>query len=294
MAVPFWPEVQTCSNDVAVDEHAPRVLQLERVLGRHPVGAPRQPLRAQVAPDFDVGRHQTVDGGIGAAEHDVLARRLEEVVHDLERPCAVPSADRLRIAVRVVEVLEVGVDDRHPHAVQRDAAAIVALVVAVQVAAIDDDVGRLGLDRRVLARSRAPRGWTAARRCRRRRCRGRSGGSRGRRTRRGSRPRFTAVARIFGITFAFALSARTNGGSAPLASNAAVRGANRHPLAGGNLAVAQHEAAFRRDRAERRGRRPAESCRRRWPGRAPSAARRRWSRSPGAAPAGTGVQKVAT
>ena len=51
---------------------------------------------------------------------------------------------------RVVEVLERGVDHRHPHAVHRDTAAVVTGVVAVQVAAIDDDVRRLGLDPRVL------------------------------------------------------------------------------------------------------------------------------------------------
>ena len=80
-------------EQVAVDEDAPRVLELEEVLDA-PLGAfergvvflPAQRLRHVVLHDLDVGRHQIGNARIGAAEHHVLARGLEEVARDLERP----------------------------------------------------------------------------------------------------------------------------------------------------------------------------------------------------------------
>ncbi len=95
-----------------------------------------------VLPDLDVGRHETVNRGVRAAEHDVLARPLQMVVDDLEGTGPVPAHDGLGVGADLLEVGQVGIDDRQGHAVQRDAPPAAPSGIAVDVAALHDDVVR--------------------------------------------------------------------------------------------------------------------------------------------------------
>ena len=79
-----------------------------------------------VAAEHDVRRHQAVHRRQRAAEHEVLARCLEIVVLDQERPGAAPAGDRLRVLAGRLDVGDVGADDDRRGAVQRDAALLAA------------------------------------------------------------------------------------------------------------------------------------------------------------------------
>ena len=104
MAKPFCACGQLYSNRLPSIAHAARVLQLEQVLDG-PLGAlegrvallPAQRLRQVVLHDLDVRRHGIGNARIGAAEHDVLAGRFEEVARDPERPGPVPPGDGLGV-----------------------------------------------------------------------------------------------------------------------------------------------------------------------------------------------------
>ena len=141
-------------EDVAVDEHATGVLQLEKVLDR-PVrplvrrmpDLPRERFGEVVAPDLDVRGHEPGNGGIGPPEHHVFAGRFEVVVDDLERARAVPPRDRLRVPVDLFEVGEVRVDDRRLPRVHGDPPPPTFGGIAVEVTAVEDDVVRQVLER---------------------------------------------------------------------------------------------------------------------------------------------------
>src|SRR5206468_10248690 len=98
-------------EDIPFDENAAGVLELEEVLHRRPHAAPRRRLEEMILPDLDVRGHEVADGGIGAPEDHVLARRLQIVVHDLERARAVPAHDGLSVHNLVLELGQIGVDD---------------------------------------------------------------------------------------------------------------------------------------------------------------------------------------
>ena len=100
-----------------------------------------------IAADLDVRRHEVRDRRIGAAEHHVLARRLQVVVDDPERPRPVPAGDRLGVRADLLEVGEMRVDDRDIPRIQRDAPAGALRLVAMEIAALEGDVVRQGLDR---------------------------------------------------------------------------------------------------------------------------------------------------
>ena len=95
-----------------------------------------------VVSDLDVGRHEVANRRVRAPEHDVLARRLQIVVHELERARTVPPHDRLGVLRLVLELAQIGVDHGQPTAVQRDAALRRLPDQAVDVATVDDDVVR--------------------------------------------------------------------------------------------------------------------------------------------------------
>ena len=124
--------------------------------------APRDVLGDVVAGDRDVGWHQVGDRRIAAAEHHVLARRFEVVVGDRERARAVPAADRLRVLPDQLDVGDVRAGDRRRGAVQRDAALLALVRIAVNVEAIDDQIVRRLRDRGLRARSVAERDQIAA------------------------------------------------------------------------------------------------------------------------------------
>jgi hypothetical protein len=75
-------------EDVPLDEHVRGVLRLEEILFiRAPlIRFPVEPLEKWLRRIVDVARDQAGDVRIATAEGDVLARRFEEVVLDLERP----------------------------------------------------------------------------------------------------------------------------------------------------------------------------------------------------------------
>src|SRR5262245_20855788 len=86
-------------EDVAVNQNALRVLQLEEVLDRpgrprvdRIADPPRQRLKAMVAPEFNVRRNEVGDRRVAAAEHEILARAFEVVVDDLKGAGAIPAA----------------------------------------------------------------------------------------------------------------------------------------------------------------------------------------------------------
>jgi len=136
-------------EEVAVDEHPARVLELQEILD-HPrspgvarvADAPRQRLEEVVAADLDVGGHEVHDGGIGAAEHDVLAGSLQVVVDDPEGSRPIPAADGLRVSADLVHVADVRVNDGRPGAVHRDAPPQVRGRSAVNVHPVEDQVVR--------------------------------------------------------------------------------------------------------------------------------------------------------
>src|SRR3978361_1771261 len=102
-------------------------LELEKVLD-FPHALPTRRLGERVAADGDVARNEIGNGGISAAEQDVLARGLEIVVLDQIGPATVPAADRLRIDAYAVDVADRRVDDRRIGAVERHSAAQVERV----------------------------------------------------------------------------------------------------------------------------------------------------------------------
>ena len=138
-------------EEVALDEHAPRVLQLEEVLHRPRLAlvarARRPSTRAawrRWLPRISMSDGtRSADRRVGAAEHHVLARRLEVVVHDAERPRPVPARDRLRVGADLLEVGEVASrPSTTSRAFERDAPPRAAVAVAVDVAALEDQVVR--------------------------------------------------------------------------------------------------------------------------------------------------------
>src|SRR5262245_23952118 len=113
-------------EDVAVNQHTLRVLQLEEVLdrpGRPGVARVADPpcewLEAIVTAELDVRRNEVGDRRISAAEHEILARAFEIIVDDLKGTGAIPSADGLGIGAPLVAVRDVRVNDGGRGAVER-------------------------------------------------------------------------------------------------------------------------------------------------------------------------------
>src|SRR5262245_35248492 len=139
-------------KDVLIYEQSLGVFQLEKILDRPvPSGIsgmaflPREWFVDVVQSELDVGRDQVLNRRPGPAEHNVLARAFNVVVDDLEGPRSVPSANRLRVESFAMAVRDVRIDYRRARAVERDAAPNGSGVIAVNVAAVNDQVvWRLG------------------------------------------------------------------------------------------------------------------------------------------------------
>ncbi len=108
-------------EEVVLDQHAGRVLQLEQVLDLPAFTAPAYRLRDVVLAEHDIGWHEARDAGIRAAEHHILSSGLEVVVFDEVRPRAVPPVDCLRILSLQFEIREMGIGDTSGRAVERNA-----------------------------------------------------------------------------------------------------------------------------------------------------------------------------
>ena len=136
-------------EEIALDQHAPGILQLEDVLHgprRAGVGRiadpPRPRLREVIAPDFDVRRHEVRNRRIGAAEQHVLAGAFKVVVDDLEGAGTAPAGEGLRVGADLLAIRDVRVDDGRGPRVQRNRAPEATLGIAVQVGPIEDQVVR--------------------------------------------------------------------------------------------------------------------------------------------------------
>ncbi len=86
--------------------------------------------------------HQSGNRGVGAAQQKVVPRRLEIVVLDRVRARTVPSRDRLRVLPPHLDLRDIGIDDGGLAAVERDAALLPFQRIAVDIAAVDDDLLR--------------------------------------------------------------------------------------------------------------------------------------------------------
>ena len=142
-------------NRIAFEKDALRVLELDAILDRPRLRHPCRLLRDQVPPYGDVARHEIDNRRIAAAEHHVFARRFEVVVLDNEWTGSVPACNRLSILTDTLEIREIRVHDIGLAAVQRQATALTVHRIAVQVAAVHDQVVRGGRHRG-LTRSGAP------------------------------------------------------------------------------------------------------------------------------------------
>jgi hypothetical protein len=107
-----------------------------------PRPTPCQRLAQQIVAHDDLRRRQAGDGRIGAAEHHVLARCLEIVVLDHVVSGSVPPRDRLRVLTDSLDVAHVAACDARLAGVERDAAFLSAIRVAVDVEPIERQPGR--------------------------------------------------------------------------------------------------------------------------------------------------------
>ena len=136
-------------EDIGVDQDSLRVLELQEVL-EGPVDSgitrivhpPPQRFVKMITADLDVGRDETLDGGIRAAEQEVLASALQVVVDDLERPGAVPARNGLGVRRHLVSIRDVRVDDGGGGTVQRDAAPEIYVRGPMDVHPIEDEIVR--------------------------------------------------------------------------------------------------------------------------------------------------------
>src|SRR5262245_30442458 len=147
--IPGLPHRPAVLEDVAVNQDALRVLQLEEVLdapGSARVARiadpPREGLEAVVATELDVRRHEIGDARVGAAEDEILSGALEIVVDDLERAGAIPAADGLGLRPLIVAVGDVRVNLGGRGAVERDAAPQRGRRAAVDIEPVQDQVTR--------------------------------------------------------------------------------------------------------------------------------------------------------
>src|SRR5215510_14158359 len=136
-------------KDVLIYEQSLGVFQFEKILDRPgPSGVsgmtflPRERFIDVVQSELDVGRDQVLNRWLSPAEHNVLTRALQVVVDDFERTRSVPSANRLRVESFAVAVRDVRIDHSGAGAVEHNATSNGAGVVAMNVAAVNDQIVR--------------------------------------------------------------------------------------------------------------------------------------------------------
>src|SRR5262245_53002454 len=136
-------------EDVLIYEHSLGVFQLEKVLDRPGLSGvsgmtflPRERFIDMVQSELDVGGDQVLNRWLSPAEHNVLTRALQVVVDYLKRPRSVPSANRLRVESFAMAVRDVRINHRRPGAVEHNATSNGAGVVAMNVAAVNDQIVR--------------------------------------------------------------------------------------------------------------------------------------------------------
>src|SRR5258708_16431030 len=87
---------------------------------------PRQWLAAIISRKGDIRRDQSLDVGIRAAEHDILAGSLQVIVRDFERPRSIPATDRLTVCTSLMTIRNPRVYHGRRGTVERDASSHVA------------------------------------------------------------------------------------------------------------------------------------------------------------------------
>src|SRR5262245_4188004 len=115
---------------------------------------PRQRLRDKIQAELYVGGDDVRNRRRGPAKHTVLARALQVVVDDLERPRPVPTADGLRVGADLVDVGDVRIDYRRAGGIDHYAPPDIAGGVSVNIAAVEDQVVRRLSQRSLIAAER--------------------------------------------------------------------------------------------------------------------------------------------
>src|SRR5262245_30618578 len=115
---------------------------------------PRQRLRDKIQAELYVGGDHVRNRRRGPAKHNVIARALQVVVDDLARPRPVPTADGVRVGADLVDVGDVRINYRRAGGIDQDAAPDIAAGVAVNKAAVDDQVVRRLSQRSLIAAER--------------------------------------------------------------------------------------------------------------------------------------------
>ena len=110
-------------HNIAVDNDVIGILELKEIFYDPLAPPPGSPLVEVVAFDGDIARHQIQDLWILTADHNVLAGTFQKIVLNEKRTRTVPAHDRLRIGIRILEIVEVRIDYADICAVGRDAAA---------------------------------------------------------------------------------------------------------------------------------------------------------------------------
>jgi hypothetical protein len=98
-------------EQVRFDAHAARVLELEEILDLPRGLAPRHRPRELVVAEDHVTGHEARNRGIGAAEQEHFAGRLQVVVLDREGARTVPARDGLRVHPLGLDVTDVAIAD---------------------------------------------------------------------------------------------------------------------------------------------------------------------------------------
>src|SRR5262245_22006450 len=145
-------------EDVLVYEQSLGVFQFEKILDRPGHSGvsgmaflPRERLIDVVQSELDVGGDHVLNRRLGPTEHNVLPRAFQVVVDDFERPRPVPTADGLRVGADLVDVGDVRIDYRRAGGIDHYAAPDITAGVAVNIAAVDDQVVRRLRQRSLIA-----------------------------------------------------------------------------------------------------------------------------------------------
>src|SRR5262245_27600006 len=104
-----------------------------------------------IAANLDVRWNQVCDLCVCTAEHYVLSSCLQVVIDDLERAGTVPSRNCLCVLSLAFPIRQVRVDDGQRGAVESDAALSSRLGIAVNEAAIENEVMRKVTQTRLIA-----------------------------------------------------------------------------------------------------------------------------------------------
>src|ERR1700733_8775946 len=103
---------------------------------------PIQRLEKMIPANFDIRGDFINECWPSPPKHDVLSRRLQLVVHDLEGPRTIPTRDSLRILAHNVDVGNIRINKRKGRSVEHNPVLHIPFRRTVNIAAINRDVVR--------------------------------------------------------------------------------------------------------------------------------------------------------